>query len=183
MRKVLLLSMLLVAMLGVVSTSAFADNYFLFSGNGLGGTFTDAGTSGSGVEMDTLVAIIGGSSFSPPPGQFDSFLGVDTATGQVGFAGQISGNPFLFLGNATISVTSGTCFGASTCDLEITNGGFAGFGWFYGFINASQGPNSDGVYTADSVSLTVVQPTPEPASTALLASGLVFMAGLLRRKR
>jgi hypothetical protein len=184
MRKVTLLSLMLIVMLGLAVVPASADTLYNFT-FGTGGTVTALGGgqfTGSSIVAnklevfntvtlsDVFYTITGGSL------NFNTSTKAFTITGNAGAFGSgtlLNGTLLAF------TVATGTCgAGNTSCNLSFTSG-TSNLGAFTGFVMSNNPSGSSWTATSDSVSATT--PVPEPASLALLGSGLAAVS-LLRRK-
>ena len=187
MRKVLFLSLLLIAVTGLVAMPASADDIqytFSWSGGDLGSiSMIPGGLQGSGIGLDNLevydVTTNTDTNYAITSGSLD----FNTVTGAI----SISGNAGAFGSGVLLSGSmTGTPNGCGSSDLwcDWNFNLSSNLGGGVGFANSDlQLGVAGGPWTTNSqLVMTELIAAPEPASLPLLASGLALVAGTLRRK-
>ncbi len=162
MRRVILLALLALALPTATFASSLGTNDYSNFGSVLGGTATVAGTATTSLTISS------------------ELIGINSTLGNLGkvtvTTGAISGGVFS-AGTLTIVNSSNvTLFSSSISGTVSVVGGFTSVSYTLGGIVGGFQITKAGVVSGD----TIV--TPEPGTLGLLGTGLVGLAGIVRRK-
>jgi hypothetical protein len=147
----------------------------LFSGTGSGAAFLN----GTSLDLTNYPSFVG----CPPAGTISNFGGTTCADVTMTLDSLPAGTYTVLLSDGQFIPNAAVSAGSTLGDgfFDLTGGAFCNIADFTEGVQTNC-PNTSGAFALDVITKTAVVSTPEPASLALLGTGLLGILGLRRRR-